>query len=65
VDYFTPQTIKPDFSTPELSKTDQITLQTVLDGSFATVMMILSLSFLFIFTKCLKNHNKSSKNHKW
>jgi hypothetical protein len=37
VDYFTPQTIKPDILPPELSKTGQITPQVVLNGGFATV----------------------------
>ena len=59
-----PQTIKPDFLPPELSKTGQITLQAVLDGGFATVTVVLSFSFLFISAESLKNHNKSQKNHK-
>jgi hypothetical protein len=35
-----------------------------LDGGFATVTVVLSLSFLFIFAESLKNHSKSQKNDK-
>ena len=64
VDYFTLQTIKPDFLSSQLFKTGQITPQAVLDGGFATVMVGLSLSLLFISAESLKNHSKSQKNHK-
>jgi hypothetical protein len=33
--------------------------QAVLDSGFATVTVVLSLSFLFIFAEYLKNHSKS------
>ena len=46
VDYFTIN-YKIGFSTPELFKTGQITLQAVLDGGFPTVAMV--LSYLFIY----------------
>ena len=64
MDYFTPQTIKLDFLSHELSKTGQITPQAVLDGGFATVTVVLLFSFLFISAETLKNHSKSQKNHK-
>jgi len=34
------------------------------NGDFATVMIVLSFSFLIILAESLKNHNKSQKNHK-
>jgi hypothetical protein len=63
VDYSTPN-YETIYSTPELSKTGQITLQGVLkpwvcysNGGFV-------FSFLFISAESLKNHSKSQKNHK-
>jgi hypothetical protein len=61
VDYFTPETIKPEFLLPKLSKIGQITTHTVLDGGLATVIVVLSLSFLFISAESLKNYSKSQK----
>jgi hypothetical protein len=43
------QTIKPDFLPLELSKTGQITLQAILDGGFATVMVVLPFFFFIYF----------------
>jgi hypothetical protein len=55
----------------ELSKTGQITPQTVLkqriyysNRGFATVVVVLPFSFLFISAESLKNHSKLQKNHK-
>jgi hypothetical protein len=61
VDYFTSQTIKPDFL-PQLFKTGQITPK-----RFWTAVCYSNdgfVFFLFIFAKSLKNHSKSQKNHK-
>jgi hypothetical protein len=57
--YFTPQTINPDFLPPEFSKTSQILLSSGFGRGFATVTVVLSLSFLFISVESLKNHSKS------
>jgi hypothetical protein len=54
-----PSTLKLNFLPPKFSKTSQITSQVVLDGGFATVMVIFSFSFLIISTESLKNHSKS------
>jgi hypothetical protein len=54
----------------ELFKTGQITPGTfeTADGysnhEFATVLFVLSFSFLFISAESLKNHSKSQKIHK-
>jgi hypothetical protein len=59
-----PTNYKTRFYTPKLFKTGQITPQVILNGGFATMMVVLSFSFLFIFAEFLKNHSKSKENHK-
>jgi hypothetical protein len=44
-----PINYKTEFPIPELSKTGQITPQTVLDGGFTIVTVV--LSFLFIYLR--------------
>jgi hypothetical protein len=58
-----PQTIKPDFL-PLVLKPVKEPPQAVLGGGFATVMVALCFSCLFISAESLKNHSKSQKNHK-
>ena len=62
--YFTLSTLKPSTLPPKLSKTGQITPLVGFGRRFCYSNMVLSLSFLFISTKSLKNHSKSQKNHK-
>jgi hypothetical protein len=61
VDYLT-SNYETVYSTPELSKTGQITPRRIRNGGFTTVTVVLPLHF--ILAESLKNHNKSQKNYK-